>query len=236
MVGVKEQLPGIPGQNPRTGTYMHMKVLQENHYADDEKERTLVRRIKQGVQPAFTELASMYQQKVFRLAYGFFQDRDDAMEIVQETFLRVYRKLDGFDETDERTRFNNWIYRIAYNLCIDYYRKFKKKKAEMKDLYEYDRDQRTDSTFPEDQLDRENFRHHLKKHVMRLPRRQQTVFTMRHYSGLKHHEVAEILGLSVGTIKSLYHRAVKSIKKHLVDANLNINIKSGAPEPQGKAG
>lgn len=211
-----------------------MKVIQENRYANDEKERTLVRRIKQGYQPAFTELASLYQQKVFRLAYGFFQDKDDAMEIVQEAFLRVYQKLDGFDENDERTRFNNWIYRIAYNLCIDFYRKFKKKKAEMKDIYEFDRDQRMDTTFPEDQLDRENFRHHLEKHVMKLPRRQKMVFTMRHYSGMKHHEIADTLELSVGTIKSLYHRAVQNIKKHLVEANLNFGGKTTAR--QGKAG
>ena len=112
-----------------------MIVIQESRYANDEQERTLVRRIKQGHQPAFSELASLYQQKVFRLAYWFFKDKDDAMEIVQETFLRLYQKLDGFDETDERTRFNSWIYRIAYNLCIDFYRKFKKKKAEMKDIY-----------------------------------------------------------------------------------------------------
>lgn len=232
MAGLAVPLPDLPEEKRRT--LKHMKVIQENRYANDEQERTLVRRIKQGYQPAFTELASLYQQKVFRLAYGFFQNRDDAMEIVQETFLRVYQKLDGFDENDERTRFNNWIYRIAYNLCIDFYRKFKKKKAEMKDIYEFDQDQRTDSTFPEDQLDRENFRHHLEKHVMKLPRRQKMVFTLRHYSGMKHHEIADTLELSVGTIKSLYHRAVKNIKKHLVDANLKLD--GNTPARQGKAG
>jgi RNA polymerase sigma-70 factor, ECF subfamily len=192
-----------------------MKEIQENSDVDYEKERRLVRQVKQGFQPAFTQLVSLYQKKVFRMAYGFFQDRDDAMEIVQETFLRVYQKIDSFDENEGKTRFKNWVYRIGYNLCIDYYRKFKKKKAEMKDLYLYEEDTRTDSTNPEDRMDRENFRSSLKKSVQRLPRKQKMVFVLRHYSGYKHHEIATMLNLSVGTIKSLYHRSVQSLKKSL---------------------
>ncbi len=95
---------------------------------NNEKDRELVRQIKQGCQSAFTEIVSRYQKNIFKLAYGFFQDRDDAMEIVQETFIRLYEKLDGFDENNEKTWFKNWVNRIAYNLCIDFYRKFKKKK------------------------------------------------------------------------------------------------------------
>ncbi|MCP5047314.1 MAG: RNA polymerase sigma factor [bacterium] len=198
-----------------------MKEIKENIYADVENERILIRQAKQGYQPAFTRLISLYQKKVFGLAYKFFQDRDDAMEIVQETFIRLHQKLDGFDENDGKTRFNNWVYRIAYNLCIDYYRKFKKKKAGMKELYEFNEDSRMTSTNPEDDLDRQNFRENLQKAVMKLSKRQKTVFVLRHYSGLKHHEIAETLGLSVGTIKSLYHRAVKSLKKSLVDVKLD---------------
>jgi RNA polymerase sigma-70 factor (ECF subfamily) len=202
-------------------TVEHMKELEENTYADFEKERILIRRVKQGFQPAFSELIILYQKKVFRLAYGFFQDRDDAMEIVQETFIRIHRKIGGFDENEGNTRFNNWVYRIAYNLCIDYYRKFKKKKAKLQEIYDYDEDNRTVSTNPADLLERQNFRHHLKKSVWRLPRRQKMVFVLRHYSGYKHHEIAGLLNLSVGTIKSLYHRAVKSVKKSLLDINNN---------------
>jgi RNA polymerase sigma-70 factor (ECF subfamily) len=194
-----------------------MKEIKENIYADVENERILIRQAKQGYKPAFTKLITLYQQKVFGLAYKFFQDRDDAMEIVQETFIRLHQKLDTFDENDSKTRFNNWVYRIAYNLCIDYYRKYKKKKADMKDIYDFNEDSRTDSTNPEDELDRERFRHSLEKHVMKLSKRQKSVFMLRHYSGLKHHEIADTLGLSIGTVKSLYHRAVLSLKKWMVE-------------------
>jgi RNA polymerase sigma-70 factor (ECF subfamily) len=193
--------------------------IKEKTDADNEKDRELVRQAKQGHQPAFTELIARYQKKVFRLAYGFFQDEDDAMEIVQETFIRLYRKLDGFDENQEHTLFKNWVNRIAHNLCIDFYRKFKKQKTDMKELYQFDRDSRTVTTRAEDQLDHESFRHQVQKSVRKLPKKQQMVFVLKHYSGLKHQEISSLLNLSVGTIKSLYHRSVQNLKKGLSGAN-----------------
>jgi len=197
-----------------------MKETQEITDAAIKKERILIRQVKQGYQPAFTELITLYQAKIFRLAYGFFQDRDDAMEIVQETFLRLYQKIDGFDETNESTYFKNWVYRIAYNLCIDFYRKYKKSKVDMKEIYRFNEDSKTETTRPEDKLDRENFRHHLKKSVMRLSKRQKMVFVLKHYSGFKHHEISGMLNLTVGTVKSLYHRAVQSLKKSLTGSEV----------------
>jgi RNA polymerase sigma-70 factor (ECF subfamily) len=187
---------------------------------NNQKDRELVRQIKQGCQSAFTELVSRYQKNIFKLAYGFFQDRDDAMEIVQETFIRLYEKLDGFDENNEKTWFKNWVNRIAYNLCIDFYRKFKKKKADMKELYEFNRDSKTLTTREEDQLDHESFRDNIKKSVRQLPKKQQTVFVLKHYQGLKHQEISIRLNLSVGTIKTLYHRSIKNLKKCLVGAEI----------------
>ena len=71
------------------------------------------------------ELVRLYQKKVFTLAFGFFRDREDALEIVQETFMRVYEKIGHYRA--ERS-LQSWIYRVARNLCVDYYRKNAKKK------------------------------------------------------------------------------------------------------------
>lgn len=185
-----------------------------------EEDRQLIRRIKQGYQPAFTQLVSRYQQPIFKMAYGFFQDKDDAMEVVQETFIRLYRKLDGFDENDVRTKFRNWLYRMAHNICIDFYRKFKKQKVSMKEIYEFDEEYRSLPAKPEEEHERKRFRDDLQASVKLLPRRQRSVFVMRHFNGMKHQEISEMLNLSVGTIKSLYHRAIQSLKKHLVGSNL----------------
>ena len=69
-------------------------------------------------------------------------------------------------------------------------------------------------------MEQNQFRDDLQASVQKLPRRQRTVFVMRHFNGMKHQEISETLDLSVGTIKSLYHRAIQSLKKHLVGSNL----------------
>ena len=194
-----------------------MKEPQELTDVNIQEENELIRLVRQGNHQAFTELITLYQQKVFKLAFGFFQDRDDAMEIVQETFLRVYEKIDRFDQSSKQTAFKNWVYRIAYNLCIDFYRKFKKQKTEKKELYEFYESQERETTNPEDPIDRLHFRYTVKKCMMQLSKRQQMVFMLKHYSNLKHQEISDILNLSIGTVKSLYHRAMKNLEKRLLD-------------------
>ncbi|NOR15163.1 MAG: sigma-70 family RNA polymerase sigma factor, partial [Candidatus Aminicenantes bacterium] len=80
----------------------------------------LVEKIRSDDREAFKTLTSLYQKKVYLLAYSFFRNRDDALDIVQETFLRLYQKADMYKEGHS---FQNWLLQIAKNLCIDYYRK-----------------------------------------------------------------------------------------------------------------
>ncbi len=193
-----------------------MNGLQELNNEDIRKENELIRQLQEGDREAFTELVTLYQQKIFKLAFGFFQDRDDAMEIVQETFLRLYEKIDRFEKAQSQTAFKNWVYRIAYNLCIDFYRKFKKKKAGDKELYDFYESRDRESANPEDILDRLHFKHTLKKYVMELSKRQQMVFMLKHYSQLKYHEISGVLDIAVGTAKSLHHQAVKNLEKRML--------------------
>ncbi|MCP5104882.1 MAG: RNA polymerase sigma factor [bacterium] len=193
-----------------------MRTPEELTNEDNRNQNELIRQVRQGDQQAFTQLVGIYQEQVFKLAFGFFRDRDDAMEIVQETFLRIYEKIHGFDHAQTQTAFKNWVYRIAYNLCIDFYRKFKKVKADNKELYDFFDGRERETTNPEDLVDRQHFQNTIKKGVMKLSKRQQMVFTLKQYSNLKHHEIADILKVSVGTTKSLYHRAVKNLEKQLI--------------------
>ncbi|MCK4765200.1 MAG: sigma-70 family RNA polymerase sigma factor [Candidatus Aminicenantes bacterium] len=176
------------------------------------KENELIRLFKSGSEEAFTRLIVLYQQQVFKVAYGFFRDRDDAMEIVQETFLRVYQKIDRFDKNSS---FKNWVYRIAYNLCIDFYRKFKNKKSCDREIYELDEARNLSVLEPEDHIDRRDFKESLDVSLQSLSKRQKMIFVLKHNSGLKYREIADILDVSVGTVKSLHHRATQALKKKL---------------------
>lgn len=189
-----------------------MKHLQEKTDANIDRENELIHLVKEGNGQAFTEIIRLHQKGVFKVAYGFFRDRDDAMEIVQETFMRVYEKIDKFDN---HSSFKNWIYRIASNLCIDYYRKFKSKKNHSQDISELDDVQISDMEAPEEHLDRQNFKENLEESLQTLSKRQKMIFIMKHFNALKYKEISEILHISVGTVKSLHHRAARALKEKL---------------------
>ncbi|MCU0289805.1 MAG: RNA polymerase sigma factor [Acidobacteria bacterium] len=196
--------------------------LKELNDVESQEENEFIRRAQQGDRDAFTKLVNLYQRQVFKLAFGFFQDKDDAMEIVQETFLRVYEKIPSFENDGNRgtNAFRNWIYRIAYRLCVDFYRKFKKKKVDDKELYEFHESRECETTNLENPMDRLHFKYTLKKCVLGLSKRQQMVFMLKQYSELKHEEISHVLNISVGTVKTLYHRAVKSLEKRLLSGNV----------------
>jgi len=186
--------------------------MTEVTHVDNLAERQLILKIKEGDQQAFHELILLFEKKVFRLAWGFFQDRDEAMEIVQETFLKVYEKIDRYDE---RSSFQNWLLRISKNLCIDAYRKFKHRKTHQQDVFELVEKWGQTAVKSEDRVDSDSFEQSLKEGIAGLSNRQRLVFVMKHYNLLKYQEIAQVLKISVGTVKSLHHRASKSLQKKL---------------------
>ena len=179
------------------------------------EDRELVFQFKQGSQQAFSQIVHRYQKPIFKLAYGFCQDQDDAMEIVQETFMRVYQKIDRFDD---ESSFSNWIYRVARNLCIDYHRKFKKRRLSNQDMYRHlreEQDQRIELD-PEKQAAQSLVKEKIKDSVHLLPKQQKLVFILRNFEHLKFREISDVLGISVGTAKSLHHRALNQLKKEVL--------------------
>lgn len=185
-----------------------------NSHGDHQEDTDLVLRIKRGDPQAFAVVINRYQKKIFGLAMGFFHDRDEAMEIVQETFARVYEKLDQFEIT---TCFKNWIYRISMNLCVDFYRKQKQGRRYQKALSRQEEQNPDGAQDPEAHAEGELLKESFKKIISLLPRRQKLIVVMKHYGGLKYREIADILNVSTGSVKSLHHRAVQKLKKGLVD-------------------
>jgi RNA polymerase sigma-70 factor (ECF subfamily) len=184
----------------------------EGNKNDLEFERTLLARINDGDREAFAELVRLYQKKIFSLAYGFFRDRDDALEIVQETFMRVYEKIGSYQPEHS---LQSWIYRLAHNLCVDYYRKYtKKRKLEdgfdnvpARQLASADNSQATyESRQVAEAIDRA---------VGNLSQRQKEVFSLKYRQGMKLQQVAAIMAISLGTVKALHHRALKRIRREV---------------------
>lgn len=185
--------------------------MAEERIFHDEDIYTLIEKIKEGEREAFMTVTSLYQKKVFLLAFCFFHNREDALDIVQETFLRLYQKAHLF----KRGRnFQNWLLQIAKNLCIDYYRKNCARKGDFgreKSIEEMNLPvHNNDNNF--DAIDLKSiFSRCLKK----LTEKQRMIFVLKHYNQFKYREISQILNIAPGTVKSLHFKAVQNLRAEM---------------------
>ncbi len=182
--------------------------MQEKKEAENEAIYNLVERIKEGDREAFMTVTRLYQKKVFLLAFSFFRNREDAMDIVQETFLRFYQKVKMFQRGKN---FQNWLLQIAKNLCIDYYRKNHSKSQE------WERKRPIDEMNLPAQNSYDPYRASDLKGIFstclkKLAEKQRMIFVMKHYNQFKYREIAQILDISLGTAKSLHFKAVQNLR------------------------
>ncbi len=172
---------------------------------------SLLEKARDGDRDAFKTIVSLYQKKVFLLAYSFLGNREDALDIVQETFMRLYQKL-GLFQTEGN--FQAWLFQMTRNMAIDFYRRNYHHRRQKEASLTIDQ---TDVSAPaEDSQDsradlRRLFSHCLEK----LASRQKMVLVMKHYNGLRYAEIARALDISVGTVKSLHFKAVRNMRKLL---------------------
>jgi RNA polymerase sigma-70 factor (ECF subfamily) len=169
----------------------------------------LVRRAKAGDQEAFQELVERHQARVYRHAERLLGNREDAEEVLQDTFLAAYRNLSGFEE---RSRFSTWIYRIATNEALMRLRRASRRREVFADVAPSGEMERASDEVREfarsaldDVMDRE-VREILTRALAELPDEYRVVFVLRDVDGLSNAEAAEILGLSVPAVKSRLHR------------------------------
>ncbi len=173
----------------------------------------LVQKCQSGEMSAFQELVSRYHQKVYLVILGLLRNREDALEVAQETFLRAYRKIGGFQGGSS---FYTWIYRIGVNLAIDAQRRQKRNPLDFRDsmdgVFESQNEVARDP-FAEEH-DRE-LREGLIKAINDLTPEHKAVIVLRTVEGLSYKEIAAILGCSEGTVMSRLHYARKKLQEKL---------------------
>jgi RNA polymerase sigma-70 factor, ECF subfamily len=177
----------------------------------DEQLPRLVEKIREGDREAFMTVAGLFQQRIFVLAFSIVRNREDALDVVQETFLRMFRKIHMFRPG---CNFQNWLLRIARNLAIDAYRKNRGKTKGLeadRSVEEFD-PAGDDGDCVQRAAD---MRREFSRCIGRLANRQKTVFIMKHYEECPYHEISEAMNISIGTVKSLHHKAVRNLRKWL---------------------
>jgi len=170
----------------------------------------LVEKCQAGDADAFQELVSRYHQKVFMLILGLMRNREDALEVAQETFFRAFRKIKSFQGGSS---FYTWIYRIAVNNAIDAQRKQKRNPLDfhesMDELFEA-RNEVAKDPFT-DIHDRE-LGENMTKAINELTPEHKAVIVLRTIEGLSYKDIGEILGCSEGTVMSRLHYARKKLQ------------------------
>lgn len=169
-------------------------------------ERKLIKQAKAGDKDAFDKLMIRHQQTIFRLAYRMLDNRDDALDIVQETFYRAYRSLKKFRGD---ASFRLWLEKIATNLCISRYRR-RKLFSEIEKAFGLGKSPQWD-----DEIDTDVNRKMLAIALSTLTTRERVAFILRLEQKLSTKQTAEIMGISEGTVKTLLHRANQKMKKAL---------------------
>ncbi len=173
----------------------------------------LVAASKKGDQDGFAQLVQRYQRRVFNLVYRMFQQYEEATETTQETFLAAWQGLPSFRGD---ARFPTWLYRIAYNCSLKSLERRKRDKALQEALQAERILERADSDEGTDaQLEAHDRQALIQEHLARLPAKYRVVLILRHLQDMTYEEMAEILTMPIGTIKTHLFRARKLLKERL---------------------
>jgi RNA polymerase sigma-70 factor (ECF subfamily) len=167
----------------------------------------LGQRLASGDEDAFTEVVNLYSRKVYALCYRTLRNEEEAKDMAQEVFVRIYTKRGSFKG---RSSLYTWIYRIALNMCFSH---LKKRKAGMIPLEDVERTLKArDSEGPDSGEELERL---LASALKNLSPKQRAVFSMRFYDKMTYKEIAEAAGTTVGAAKANHHFAVEHLRSIL---------------------
>lgn len=187
-------------------------------------EEKLIKKCQKGDIDAFETLISSYEKIAYNIALKMLKNREDAMDISQEAFIKVYKSIDKFNF---KSSFSTWLYRIVVNTCIDHLKKKKK-------VYSIDSTVETqngeihteipDTTNnPEQLMEKKLTKELVHRSINELSETHKVVIVLRDIQGFSYEEISQIIGCSQGTVKSRISRARSALKKIIInDTEQNI--------------
>ena len=163
----------------------------------------LVKRSQRGDTEAFSELVRKYQTVVYNLAYRFMRDRNLAEDMAQEAFVKAYKHLSGFRGD---CAFATWLYRVTCTVCITELNRRKKRS-------EVEFEPNISETGYEEKHSDKEIAEKIRECVTYLPQKYATVITLYYLNGMSYEEIAEIMDIPVGTLKTWMFRARKQLRR-----------------------
>lgn len=166
----------------------------------------LVRLCQNGDMAAFEQLFHKYQERVYGTALRMMSNKEDALDLTQEIFLKAYQNIHKFKST---SAFSTWLYRLSVNLCIDELRK-RKRLANTVPLEEAV--SQADANTPEDYAISKDRERQVWEALNSLKEKERAIIILRDMEGLSYKEIAEVFKCSLGRVKSRLHEARQSLK------------------------
>jgi RNA polymerase sigma-70 factor, ECF subfamily len=174
-----------------------------------------------GSEKAYRELLDRYQRPVFSLIYRMVRDREKAEDLAQETFVKVFNHIDSFNP---KYKFSSWIFKIASNLTIDAIRKKDLDTVSLDGSRNASTADEIDATRitvesrdenPEEFLEAKELGQEIERAIGELRQEYRTAILLRHVEGRPYEEIAEIMGVPLGTVKTYIHRARGELRETL---------------------
>ena len=195
--------------------YMKPNEQSERSVPDDVR---LALALQNGDESAFDELVRRYQGRVYAAAYRVTLNREDALDVAQESLLKAYRKIDAWRPSG---RFLPWLLRLTTNQAIDFLRRRKRERHQPLDEAFVPRTEHAPiepfTADTERQVRAREIDARIRDALVVLSKAQRTVFILRHYEGLQLADIAAEMGCTVGSVKVHLFRALKKLRKELRD-------------------
>jgi len=182
------------------------------------REKEIIKKVLDGDGNAFEELVIANEKNVYNLALKMTKNEEDASDITQEAFIKAYRQLGAFRGD---SKFSVWLYRMTYNLCIDFLRKNSKTRVISISSYQDDTGDAVDIEFPDiralptEVVEQKELRELIAKSINELNDDHRQILIMRELEDMSYCDIADVLNISEGTVKSRIARARQNLVKIL---------------------
>lgn len=187
--------------------------MSADHAASPDDIEALIQRCLRGDQAAWERIVRLHWRKVFNVAYKFVGKHDEAEDLTQDIFLKIFKSLDTFDR---RANFQTWLISVSRNLCIDHYRSVRKERETMdRDVDPNDLTPASSEPSPVAALEQRDRVSLLRDALSALPESLRTAVVMRDIQELSYQEIADRLGLPEGTVKSRINRGRNELARQI---------------------
>ncbi|MFH1385412.1 MAG: sigma-70 family RNA polymerase sigma factor [Candidatus Omnitrophota bacterium] len=176
----------------------------------DQKEQSLIQRCKGGEFRAFRELVEQYQSRIYAVCFGIVRNREDTFDVMQEVFIKIYNSIKHFSG---QSGLYVWIYRIAVNTGLDFFRKRKRKQKIIEKSYQDGGTVKggSHSQSPADIAVSLELKDLVHRAIAKLPDNHKSIIVLREIEGLSYQEIAKIMECSEGTVMSRLFYARKTL-------------------------